>query len=166
MTKTKITRQIERALWQRLVADSMNVFGAFEVTVGYTGYQVRGYDRADFVTCDTDGTIRAYEIKTSVEDFHSDAKLSWCGKYNYYALSRDVYEQVKDELKSWSKVGIYVYDPLGAHGLGNLTCVRKAKQTTISVGQRVEVVESMLKAASRDAGKLFKQDSYWRIEGV
>lgn len=157
MTKTKMTRRIERTLWRKMVAEKKSTYGAFEVTVGYVGQKVRGYDRADFVTMDTDGTIRAYEIKTSVEDFHSDAKLSWCGKYNYYALSRDVYEQVKDELKSWSKVGIYVYDPLGAHGLGNLTCVRKAKQTTISVGQRVEVVESMLKAASRDAGKLFNK---------
>jgi hypothetical protein len=40
MTKTKITREIERTLWQKFVADSMNVFGAFEVTVGYTGYKV------------------------------------------------------------------------------------------------------------------------------
>ena len=162
MTKTKMTRRIERTLWRKMVAEKKSTYGAFEVTVGYVGQKVRGYDRADFVTMDTNGIVRAYEIKTSVEDFYSDAELSWCGDYNYFALTQQVYDEVKDSRPlSWTNVGVYVLVPSEKLG-DNLVCVKSAKKNTRSLGQRAEVMESMLKAASRDAGKLFKQDSYWR----
>lgn len=62
------------------------------------------------MTYDTKGIFRCYEIKVSKSDFHSNAKLSFVGHYNYYVLTRKLYEEVKDEIPDW--VGIYVGETL------------------------------------------------------
>jgi len=157
MSKTVKTREIERRLWQ-FTNRKKPVYGVFEVTVGYIAYGAEGYDRADYITLETDGTIWAYEIKTTVSDFHSAAKKSFIGDYNYLVLSRDVYEAVKDNGLPWG-IGVVVENETGG-----LTLVRKSGHKNVSVGQRAEVVESMLKAATRDNYKWWSQpDSlYWK----
>lgn len=49
---------------------------------------------------------RCYELKVSLADFRSKAKLSFIGNYNYFVLPKALYEKVKDQiaptLVSWS----------------------------------------------------------------
>lgn len=151
MTKTEETKRLERNIWE-FTHQQTYIYGAFEVTIGYIAYGGKGYDRADYVTIGTDGTIRAYELKTSVSDFHSDAKLSWIGHYNYLVLTQAVYEQIDTHDVSWS-VGIIVDD-----ADKGMRIVRKPHKQQRSVGQSAEVVESMMKAAVRDAAKFYRNE--------
>lgn len=101
--KTKKTLKLERQIYN--ATKKMGVFGCFEVTIGFFGRE-----RVDYMTYDTKGVFRCYEIKVSKSDFHSNAKLSFVGHYNYYVLTRKLYEEVKDEIPDW--VGVYVGENL------------------------------------------------------
>lgn len=101
--KTKKTLKLEKQIYN--ATKKMGVFGCFEVTIGFFGRE-----RVDYMTYDTKGIFRCYEIKVSKSDFHSNAKLSFVGHYNYYVLTRKLYEEVKDEIPDW--VGIYVGESL------------------------------------------------------
>ena len=89
--KTKKTLKLEKQIYN--ATKKMGVFGCFEVTIGFFGKE-----RVDYMTYDTKGIFRCYEIKVSKSDFHSNAKLSFVGHYNYYVLTRKLYEEVKDEI--------------------------------------------------------------------
>lgn len=153
MSKTEATRELEYKLW-RYTTKNPSVHGVFEVTVGYIAYGGKHSDRVDYVTCSTDGVIRAYEIKTSVADFHSDAVLSWVGDYNYLVLSRPVYDAViKDQRNIPWNVGVISTDD---HG--EIAVMSNPRKVTRSIGQRTEIIESMMKAAARDAGKYYQSN--------
>lgn len=152
--KTEETLKLEKQI--RQATHKMGVFQCFEVTIGYAGDE-----RVDFMTYDTKGIFRCYELKVSKADFHSNAAVSFVGHYNYYVLTRDLYNQVKDEIPDW--VGVYVGD----------YCIKKAKKQDISNkeyqmrrtinGRSTEVVipwidllkESMIRSLYRDSDKLF-----------
>jgi hypothetical protein len=101
--KTKKTLKLEQDIYN--ATKKVGVFGCFEVTIGFFGKE-----RVDYMTYDTKGIFRCYEIKVSKSDFHSNAKLSFVGHYNYYVLTRKLYEEVKDEIPDW--VGVYVGENL------------------------------------------------------
>lgn len=46
------------------------------------------------------GKFYCYEIKSSVEDFHSPNGHNFIGDYNYYVMPEEVFEKVKDEIPS------------------------------------------------------------------
>lgn len=112
------------------------------------------------MTYDTKGVFRCYEIKVSKADFHSAAAKSFVGHYNYYVLTRELYNQVKEEIPDW--IGVYIGD----------YCAKKAKKqdlsgreyrTRRSVGGRSTEVstpwedmlkESMIRSLYRDSDKL------------
>lgn len=52
------------------------------------------------------GDFYCYEVKSSVEDFHSKNGHNFIGDFNYYVMPEEVYEKVKDEIPY--KVGVYV----------------------------------------------------------
>lgn len=52
------------------------------------------------------GDFYCYEVKSSVEDFHSKNGHNFLGDFNYYIMPEGVYEQVKNEIPY--KVGVYV----------------------------------------------------------
>ena len=87
MAKTEETLRLERSIFK--ATKKMGVFGCFEVTIGFFGKE-----RVDYMTYDTKGIFRCYEIKTSLSDFHSKAKKTFCGHYNYYVLTKELYEKV------------------------------------------------------------------------
>ena len=156
--KTEETLKLEKQI--RQVTHKMGVFQCFEVTIGYAGDE-----RVDFMTYDTKGIFRCYELKVSKADFHSNAAVSFVGHYNYYVLTRDLYSQVKDEIPDW--VGVYVGD----------YCIKKAKKQDLSSkeykmyrtinGRSTEVTipwiemlkESMIRSLYRDSDKLFYSDN-------
>ena len=54
------------------------------------------------------GDFYCYEVKSSVEDFHSKNGHNFLGDYNYYVMPEEVYEQIKKEIPY--QVGVYVPD--------------------------------------------------------
>ena len=67
------------------------------------------------------GDFYCYEVKSSIEDFHSGHGLNFVGDYNYLVMPEDVYETVKKEIPHY--VGVYVPD-----GSTDLKCIKKAKR--------------------------------------
>ena len=151
--KTAETVALEKSI--RRVTRKTGVFGCYEVTIGFCGRE-----RVDYMTYDTKGVFRCYEIKVSKADFHSAAAKSFVGHYNYYVLTMELYNQVKEEIPDW--IGVYIGD----------YCAKKAKKqdlsgreyrTRRSVGGRSTEVstpwedmlkESMIRSLYRDSDKL------------
>lgn len=92
--KTELTLKLERDIWN--TTHKLGTFGCFEVTIGWYGKE-----RADYVTYDTNGIWRFYEIKTTKSDFHSNAKHSFYGHYNYFVMPKELYDEVKSEIPDY-----------------------------------------------------------------
>lgn len=153
--KTADTVALEKAI--RRATRKNGVFGCYEVTIGFFGRE-----RVDYMTYDTKGIFRCYEIKVTKADFHSNAAKSFVGHYNYYVLTGDLYNQVKNEIPDW--VGVYVGE----------CCAKKAKKQDLSGkeyklrrsidGRSTEVStpwedmlkESMIRSLYRDSDKLIQ----------
>lgn len=150
--KTKKTTNLERKI--RRATHKTGVFQCFEVTIGFFGNE-----RVDFMTYDTKGIFRCYEIKVSKADFHSGAAKSFVGHYNYYVLTRDLYNQVKDEIPDW--VGVYVGEslvkkPKKQDLSGKVYTYRRSVNgysTELSVPWEEMLKESMIRSLYRDADK-------------
>jgi len=65
-------------------------------------------ERVDLLTYNTKGEWRFYELKVSVSDFHSKAKKTFYGNFNYFVMPRSVYEKVKNEIPDG--IGCYIVD--------------------------------------------------------
>lgn len=57
------------------------------------------------------GDFYCYEIKSSVEDFNSKNGHNFIGDYNYYVMTPEVFEAVKDKIPY--RVGVLVSDKYG-----------------------------------------------------
>lgn len=55
---------------------------------------------------------RCYELKVTKSDFHSSAKLSFVGHYNYFVLPLKLYQAVADEIPAG--IGVLIYRPFDA----------------------------------------------------
>jgi len=114
MSKSELTLQLEKDLWNS--THKLGTFGCFEVTIGWNGKE-----RADYVTYDTEGIWRFYEIKASKADFHSKAKHSFYGHYNYFVMPNELYEEVKNDI------------PVDI-GVSNGSCIlKKARRQELSI---------------------------------
>lgn len=138
MAKTEITKQLEMTITQAMV--KVGTYGCLEVTIG-----TLGEERVDYMTVDSKGTWRCFEVKCSVSDFRSKAKKSFVGHYNYFVLTEELYEKVKDEIAS--EIGVYV-------GLKRVRCVKRAKKQELKVDENILTL-SMIRSLSRDANKLY-----------
>lgn len=135
MGKTEKTKQLEAEIFNAIHKPS--VFCCFEVTIGWDGKE-----RVDMLSYDTDGIFRCFEIKVSIEDFHSKANKTFCGNYNYYVLTEELYEKVKNRIPAI--IGVYV----------NGKCIKKAKKQEISL-ETVELLKnSMIRSLSRYSDKI------------
>lgn len=94
------------------------------------------------------GDFYCFEIKSSVEDFHSKNGHNFFGDYNYYVMPEEVYEQVKTEIPYG--VGVYVPDRLH-HGKDwyDLKSVKKAKRKDREKSL-TEMLFMMFRSAARD----------------
>ncbi|MFT4107724.1 MAG: hypothetical protein QM657_18375 [Lacrimispora sp.] len=137
--KTEETAALERSI--RLATYKMGTFGCFEVTIGFGGSE-----RVDYMTYDTKGIFRCYEIKVSKSDFHSKAAKSFVGHYNFYVMPQNLYNAVKDEIPP--HIGVYT----GGY------CVKRAKKQQLSVPETI-LKDSMIRSLHRDSDKLYKTES-------
>ena len=139
MAKTDLTLQLERKIYS--ATHKVGVFGCFEVTIGWFGKE-----RVDYMTYDTKGIWRCYEIKVSISDFRSKAKKTFCGHYNYFVLTDKLYEKVKGEIPS--HIGVYLGGRL----------VKRPKKQELLVEEEV-LKDSMIRSLSRETDKLLKSDN-------
>lgn len=153
MAKTEETKLLENYLWQ--FTQKMNTYRCFEVSMGISVYN-QPRERVDFLTYASDGIVRCYEIKVSVSDFKSTAKKTFFGDYNYFVFTKELYEKLKDtiELRDYLYMGVGVV----VKGQG---VVIKPKHKVITAGQKVMIMESMMRSLSREVDKYYAKDPYW-----
>lgn len=73
------------------------------------------------------GDFYCYEVKSSVEDFHSKNGHNFIGDYNYYVMPEEVFEKVKNQIPYY--VGVFVPDGKNYRGEWyDLKSVKKAKR--------------------------------------
>lgn len=109
--KTETTKKLEQQI--KKYTSKMGVYGCFEVGIGFSGDKIEN-QRVDYMTYDTKGIWRCYEIKSSLSDFRSKSLITFIGHYNYYVMNNDLYEKVKDEIPDWVGVfcsGIIIKNP-------------------------------------------------------
>jgi len=140
MAETQLTKDLKRSIW--FATKKMGVFGCFEVTIGFYGKE-----RVDYMTLDTKGTWRCYEIKISKSDFRSKAKNTFVGHYNYYLMPKELYEEVKDEIPK--HIGVFI-------GNENYCfCAKNAKKQELSVKEDILKI-SIIRSMNRDVEKNIK----------
>lgn len=135
LAKTEVTKQLEDAIFRE--TRKQGTFGCFEVTIGWYGNE-----RVDYMTYNTKGEWRCYEIKCSKSDFHSKAKKTFVGHYNYYVMTKELYEEVKHEIPP--HIGVYTYGAL----------VKRPKRQELSVDEQV-LKDSFIRSLYRDVEKLY-----------
>lgn len=102
--KTQATKDLEQLLQHKFKVG--NDFYVFECTIGWHGREI-----VDCIMYNCQRQVYCYEIKQSVSDFHSKNKLTFIGNINYFVMTYDLYQKVKDELYSkeeYRDIGVYV----------------------------------------------------------
>jgi len=133
MAKTEETIKLEKDIFK--ATQKQGVFGCMEVTIGWWGKE-----RVDYITYDTKGVWRCFEIKVSKADFHSKAKKTFIGHYNYFVMPSKLYEQVKDEIPN--HIGVYCGGDL----------VKRAKKQELGVDEQI-LKDSMIRSLYREYEK-------------
>lgn len=166
--KTQRTKDLEKLLAQHF--NDRNDFYVFECTLGWYGSEI-----VDCVMYNCQREVYCYEIKQSVQDFHSKNKLSFFGNKNYFVMPYSLYEKVKDEIPA--KIGVYVAidhlenmeeETTNIYGIKNikrwmqpvdgmkkLYCIRNAYKVDLKADKEV-ILSSMLRSMQRD--RLLKFD--------
>ena len=143
MTKSNETMLCEKAIYREVKAGGLGVYGCFECTLG----AMYGDERVDFITMTSDSVFRCYEIKVSKSDFHSKAKKSFYGDYNYFVMPAALFEQLSDDdLKKWYWDGVGVYT---VNANGRVALVHKAKKKTVPIFTRIMLMHGMVRSLSR-----------------
>lgn len=133
------------------------IYWAREVTYDYA---TSGMVRVDFmkfkpinntVSGIEKGDFYCYEVKSSVEDFHSKNGHNFLGDYNYYVMPGEVFEKVKNEIPY--NVGVFVPDSMHYRGNWyNLKSVKKAKRKDRE-RPALEMLLMMFRSAAREVRK-------------
>lgn len=136
IAKTDLTTELEKKLWE--VTNKIGVFGCFEVTIGFGGNE-----RVDYMTYDTKGIWRCYEIKVSKEDFYSDAAKTFVGHYNYYVMPEGLYEEVKKDIPKH----------IGVHN--GSYCLKNARKQELDIDEQI-LKDSIIRSLYREQEKFIK----------
>ena len=147
--KTALTSQIEYDLIKR-TKSTLGLYGAFEVTIGHIGRK-KGYERVDYLELNTKGDFTCYEIKVSLSDYLSKNKLSYVGNKNYLVAPKELAHKIKNEYNTHSH-GIIAYDEKMSL-TQRFEVIKRASNHTIGLGEKIELLESFAKSASRDVMK-------------
>jgi hypothetical protein len=120
-------------------------------------------ERVDLLSHDSKGNWRFYELKVSKSDFHSKAKKTFLGNYNYYVMPLELYKQVKDEIPD--DIGVWtVYESNYGRKHGFCNCVKKPKRKELQV-DREELMFNFMQALSREYRKYRKHINKKMLEG-
>lgn len=153
MAKRKETIELENAL-HKMTRDK-RIYGCEEITIGFYG-KGHGNEIVDYMTMDSKGIIKCYELKVTLQDLKSNAKKSWYGNYNYLVVGNDLFNKVKDFTE-------YIPDHIGLIVGNNLESVRKAKNIPVEYEIEIMLKESLVRSMfwkmikNKDAQSLDKQ---------
>lgn len=139
--KRKETIDLENALIKQ--TREKRIYGSEEITIGFYN-QGLGNEIVDFMTMDSKGIIKCYEIKVTLQDFRSKAKKSWYGHYNYLVISYDLYKQI-DLSEIPPHIGVIVGD--------SLESVRKCQRKNIPTEVETMLKESLVRSLYRKMEK-------------
>lgn len=89
----------------------------------------------------------------SKSDFHSKAKLTFIGHYNYFVLTNELYEEVKDEVPN--HIGVYISGDL----------VKRAKKQELGVDEQI-LKDSMIRSLYRESEKILKSNEPSIVESM
>lgn len=154
--KTPTTKSIEKHLMMNY--HKMNSFCCLEVGIVdkirephplYPQYTILRHitEICDFMVYEQDKDIfRCFEIKISKQDFYSKAKKTFVGNYNYYAMPKDLYEQVKNDIPK--EIGVVDH-------YGN--CIKRARKIDLKV-DKTKLLISMIKSLNRENYKNFYKE--------
>ena len=155
--KTERTKKLEELLSCKF--NRYNDFYVFECTIGWFGGEI-----VDCIKYSCDRLISCYEIRQSVQDFHSKNKLTFIGNKNYFVMPYSLYEKVENEISN--EIGVYVaiekieqkqkksengtlYYPKITDGLKELYCIKPARKVDLKADKEV-ILSSMLRSMQRD----------------
>lgn len=152
--KTDETLELEKQLYH--YTNKKGVYGCKEVTLRNPAYELNK-ERVDYLTFDTKGVVRCYEIKVSNTDLFSKNVLSFWGNYNYLVMPRELYDLLMDKYrdKYFMHVGISV-GILVPSDYNYLECVRKPIKKQVSFSGYAQIIESFARSASTQLGQLYK----------
>lgn len=156
MAKRKETIELEKALKKR--CEEKGLYGCEEITIGFV-HNGHGDEIVDFMTMDSKGIIKCYEIKVTLPDLKSSAKKSWYGHYNYMVVTYELYQKVEN----WDEylpphVGLLVGSALCSH--------KNAKKCKLPAETEMMLKESMIRSLYgkmlnyHDAQSIDKQKQY------
>lgn len=146
IAKTDLTLKLEKEIWE--ATHKQGTFCCFEVTIGWFGKE-----RVDYMTYDTKGMFRCYEIKVSKSDFHSKAHNTFLGHYIYYVITTELFEQVKDEIPA--HIGVYVGDSLE----------KRAKKVEPPIDIQI-LKDSLIRSLSREVEKQIKSGMPNKVDSL
>ncbi len=133
--------------------DDPRIYWAKEVTFDYaTSHSIRvDYMRFKPINNTVGGIEKGdfycYEVKSSVEDFHSKNGHNFIGDFNYYVMPEDVYATVSNEIPY--NVGVLVPEKNNYFGdWYDLKSVKKARRK-----DRIRPVSEMLLMMFRSAAR-------------
>lgn len=156
--RKEITRLLSKALEHYInPKNDPRIYWSKEVTFDYGIFNRIRVDYMRFIPVNNTisgiekGDFYCYEIKSSIEDFHSKNGHNFIGDFNYYVMPLEVYEKIKDEIPF--RVGVYVPSESG------LKSIKKA-QCTDRKHPALEMLLMMFRSANRDKYKIMK-----RIDG-
>ena len=137
--KTKLTKNLESTLYQYCLEQGSYVVEEVSMPDKKGIVDTLSYQQL------TDGKIewRCYELKVTKADFHSKAKLSFIGNYNYFVLPQKLFEEVQDEIPA--HIGVLIYrafdkkaienSPQTLRAPGFLTVAKKAQYQDLQVDE-------------------------------
>lgn len=158
--KSNLTKKIEYLIFKH--TDKIGISGCREVKIGthktksfLTGEQ----EFVDYMTIDSYGEITCYEIKSSIDDLKSSARLSFLGHKNFLVLPRDLYVQVENEQWFLEKLENHSIGVIAFEENDKLQLLKKCKKKNLSIGTQTLLLESFARSAARDAGKLYNLEN-------
>ena len=146
IAKTELTKKLERDIWK--TTQKQGTFGCFEVTIGWFGKE-----RVDYITYNTKGEFRCYEVKVSKADFNSKAKKTFVGHFNYFVMPQELYDEVKNVIPN--HIGVYIGQRLE----------KRAKRQELGVDEQV-LKDSMIRSLYREFEKQYKSSDETIVENL
>lgn len=148
-TRPEITQMLSKLTKQHINPhEDTRIYWAKEVTFDYS-HSAKRVDYMRFKPLNNSvsgiekGDFYCYEIKSSVEDFHSPNGHNFLGDFNYYVMPEDVYLVVEKEIP-WI-IGVYCPTPENTC----LVCHKKAHRQD-RTKPTSEMLLMMFRSAARD----------------
>lgn len=158
--KSSLTKKIEYLIFK--YADKIGVSGCREVKMGTlkTREFLTGEEEfVDYMTITSDGEITCYEIKSSIDDLKSSARLSFLGHRNFLVLPSDLYRQVESQRWFLGKLENHSIGVITVDDTDRLQIVKKCKKRKPPIGTQTLLLESFARSAARDARKLYNLEN-------